>query len=359
MDSKLIKKLLDRKKEGTIRSLSNFEGFIDFFSNDYLGLSELKVNSSISIFGATGSRLISGNSRQAIECEQKLSDFFESESALVFNSGYDANLGLFSSVPQKGDTIIYDEYIHASVRDGIRLSNANSFSFKHNSIIDLRTKLRNSAGTIYVAVESLYSMEGDIAPLKQIADLVSEFSAYLIVDEAHSCGVFGKDGRGIVDALELNDQVFARIITFGKAYGSHGACVLGKRSLIDYLINFARSFIYTTALPPSEYHRINQIIELRSINDLQKSLHDNISYFRGNLKSNFLISEINSPIQILRIGEISKTKHISDLLLNKNIAVKPIFSPTVKSGMESIRICIHSFNTKDEIDSLIEVCKTA
>lgn len=358
MDKKLLDKISKRKSEGTLRSLSYFKGDTDFYSNDYLGLSSFTSNDiDNSKHGSTGSRLISGNSTEAIKCEQALADFFRTESALVFNSGYTANLGIFSAVPQRGDTILYDEKIHASVRDGIRLSLANSYSFKHNSITDLRVKLNAAKGTIYIAVESLYSMDGDIAPLKDLLEISKEYSAYLIVDEAHACGIFGEKGRGIVDGLNLADKVFARVITFGKAYGSHGACVLGDKNLIEYLINFARPFIYTTALPANDYSRIEQIVRSEEIPKQQKKLHQNITYFRSLIKSDLLVSEINSPIQILRIGKIETLRELTKLFEKESISIKPIYSPTVKIGQECLRICIHSFNTKDEIDRLGNLLK--
>lgn len=360
MDKKLVDKISKRKSEGTLRSLSYFKGDIDFYSNDYLGLSYFSSTEIQNTkHGSTGSRLISGNSTEAIKCEQVLADFFRTESALVFNSGYTANLGLFSAVPQRGDTILYDEKIHASVRDGIRLSLANSYSFKHNSQSDLRVKLKAAKGTKYIAVESLYSMDGDIAPLKDLLEISKEYKAYLIVDEAHTCGVFGDKGRGIVDGLNLANEVFARVITFGKAYGAHGACVLGDENLIEYLINFARPFIYTTALPPKEYTRIEQIVHSEEIPIRQKKLHQNIAYFRSVLKSDLLISEINSPIQIIRIGNIEKLSELSILFEKESISIKPIYSPTVKIGQECLRICIHSFNTKNEIDRLCIILKKA
>jgi 8-amino-7-oxononanoate synthase len=190
MDAKLLDKLKARKQEGTLRSLSCLDGMIDFYSNDYLGLSKQTHLLNHSIAGSTGSRLISGNSVEAERCETFLADYFGVESSLVFNSGYDANLGFFGSVPQKGDTIIYDQFIHASVRDGIRLSNAKAYSFEHNSIEDLENKIQRAEGTVYVAVESLYSMDGDISPLERIAEICVKYGVYLIVDEAHAAGVF-------------------------------------------------------------------------------------------------------------------------------------------------------------------------
>ncbi len=356
MDRKLIDKLLKRNQEGTKRSLSFFEDGIDFYSNDYLGLARQSIlTNNKNYFGSTGSRLISGNSKEAINCEEFLAKFYKVEKALVFNSGYDANLGFFGAIPQRGDTVIYDEHIHASARDGIRLSFADSFSFQHNSLTDLERKIRRSKGTVYVAIESLYSMGGDFSPLKEIATICAENGVYLVVDEAHACGVFGEDGRGLVDKLNLTEHVFARIVTFGKAYGFHGACVLGQTLLIEYLVNFARSFIYTTALPSSDYNQIQESVLFAKEESLRKQLQDNISQFVTQLNTIQLSSEGISPIQMIRIGSVEKCKTIAEKLLNSGINVKPIFSPTVAAGNESIRICIHSFNTKEEIDQLCSI----
>ncbi len=191
MDERLLNKLLKRKEEGTLRSLSSFEEMIDFFSNDYLGLAQVSHENNLS-HGATGSRLISGTSSLILEAEKELASFFKEESALFFNSGYDANLGFFSSVPQRGDTIIYDELIHASVRDGVRLSFANHLSFAHNDVDDLERKIKQANGSVYVAIESLYSMDGDLSPLRKIQQLCDKHNAYLIIDEAHSSGVLAK-----------------------------------------------------------------------------------------------------------------------------------------------------------------------
>jgi 8-amino-7-oxononanoate synthase len=350
MDAKLIHKLNERIEEGTIRSLSRFEDSIDFCSNDYLGLARFSPVGERTILGSTGSRLISGNSREAIECEMFISQHFKTEAALVFNSGYDANLGFFGAIPQKGDTVIYDQLIHASVRDGIRLSHARSLSFEHNSLEDLEKKLRLGEGTRYVAIESLYSMDGDLSPISVIAALCKKYGAYLIVDEAHAAGVLGK---GLVDELGLSDLVFARLITFGKAYGTHGAVIVGPKILKDFLINFARSFIYTTALPPSTY----QLMQQRCMQDLievQDQLQERISRFRSQMVHDMLVSDARSPIQIVQVGTVGRTKEMADRLQRLGFAVKPIFSPTVPKGKERIRICLHAFNTQDEI---IRLCQ--
>ena len=355
MDSKLIDKLNKRKTEGTLRSLSFFDGMADFCSNDYLGLSTSVTENISNQHGSTGSRLISGNSNEAEQCESFLANYFDSEAALVFNSGYDANIGFFSAVPQRSDVILYDEKIHASVRDGIRLSFARSFSFEHNSLEDLASKLKQIKGVVYIAIESLYSMDGDLAPIEEIAELAEKYGAYLIVDEAHASGIVGENGKGIVDHLSLNSKVFARIITFGKAYGSHGAAILGSLILKEFLINFARSFIYTTALSPSSYARIKQMVELSQSEIERKKLQENILLFRSLIKLNSISSDVISPIQMIRIGDIEKTKNLSLMLQQNNFAVKPIYSPTVKIGEEGIRICIHSFNTFEEIRNFCKI----
>ncbi len=358
MDQKLHKKLLKRREEGTLRSLSLFEGGIDFFSNDYLGLAKCpSFSKADKQYGGTGSRLISGSSKEALDSEAFLAGFFSTESALIFNSGYDANLGFFSCVPQKGDTVIYDKHIHASIRDGLQLSQAKSVGFAHNDMIQLERLVQNATGTKYVVVESLYSMDGDIAPLKDITTICNKYNAWFVVDEAHACGVFGEMGRGIVDALGLNESVFARIITFGKAYGAHGAAIIGSQRLREYLVNFARSFIFTTALPPDSYERIRQMVGITDLDNRRGLLQGNIKLFRELSVDLECISEINSPIQIIRIGDVEKAISLANKLREFEINVKAILSPTVPTGHEGLRICLHSFNSKDEINTLVKLLK--
>lgn len=362
MDSKLLNKLNKRIEEGTLRSLSSFEGSVDFYSNDYLGATKftfpLEGEKSAMLNGSSGSRLISGSNRFTEDCEKELASFFGTEAALVFNSGYDANLGLFSSILQKGDTILYDEYIHASIRDGIRLGLSNSYSFKHNNTTDLEKKLSLASGTVYVSIESIYSMDGDIAPLEEIIELCFKYNAYLIVDEAHAAGVFGREGRGLVDSVIGSDKIFSRVITFGKAYGGHGACVIGSANLVQYLVNFSRSFMYTTALPPNTYSRIKNIVTDDRLHVQRTILKENVLYFNSLFQDVKIDSAIISPIKLIKIGEVSKTKFISEKLQKHKIAIKAIYSPTVPVGSEGIRICLHSFNTKEQIKMLYSIINT-
>ena len=354
MKDTLLNKLNNRINEGTYRSLSLFKDYTDFYSNDYLGLSNSSTNSFVEK-GATGSRLISGNCIEAKNAEKEIASFFKTESALMYNSGYDANIGFFSCIPERGDTVIYDELIHASVRDGIRMSFANSISFKHNDISNLESKLKISRGTIYVAIEGLYSMDGDIPPIQSILNVCNKYGAYLVVDEAHSAGIYGDKGMGLVSALGIEKEVFARLITFGKAYGSHGAVFLGNQNLINYLINFSRSFIYTTALPSNTYNINLNRIKSSLIKERQKKLQSIISYFRFIYNSERLISDINSPIQIIQIGKIEEVKLLAEKFNEREIAIKPIYSPTVPIGNERIRLCFHSFNKESEVNLLVEI----
>ncbi|MFA6946589.1 MAG: pyridoxal phosphate-dependent aminotransferase family protein, partial [Pedobacter sp.] len=240
--------LEQRRLNNSLRSLKQENDLTDFCSNDYLGFSrsgELKLlfekelkNFPEYHLGSTGSRLLAGNDSFTEDLEQEIAVFHDAESALLYNSGYDANIGLFASLPQRGDTIISDEFIHASIIDGIRLSHATRFVFKHNDLTGLEQKLKLSKGRKFIAVESVYSMDGDEAPLKEITKLAKQYHAALIVDEAHATGIFGEYGRGLVHELGLCGDVFARVITFGKGLGTHGAVILGSSQLRPYLINF-------------------------------------------------------------------------------------------------------------------------
>ena len=369
----LSRKLSLREQEGMFRVLQTHEGLIDFFSNDYLGfasnpnLDPESAGEEISPFqwnGSTGSRLISGNSKAHEELESALAKFFRAESALLFNSGYDANIGLLSAVLQRQDAVFFDRLSHASIRDGISLSSASSYGFEHNDLGDLKKKIskaRSRTGQNYVIVESVYSMDGDEAPLEQLAEYCRSENLYLIVDEAHSTGVMGQDGSGIITSLGLENEVFARIHTFGKALGCHGAAVLGSEFLKKYLINFARSFIYTTALPPREVLRISAALKQLKHSEQRDRLSLNINAFLSeienlNLTSNFIPSR--SPIQSFLLPDSSDPEEIKKVFQEHKMGAKVIFSPTVPKGQERIRICIHSFNTSSEIQRILQLLST-
>lgn len=343
LDKRLGEILSEREKKGTLRSLKSYDGKIDFFSNDYLGLSKVDTYNTTRKFSGTGSRLIAGTSNRILDIEKYIAKHFKAEAALVFNSGYDANVGLLSSIPQRNDTILYDELIHASARDGIRLSLAKSFSFRHNDLNHLEDLLKKSQGQVFVVVESLYSMDGDFSPIEDLLNLTEKYGAHVILDEAHSGGILGNHGGGISEQLAIENRLFARIYTFGKGFGSHGACIVGSTTLIQYLVNFARSFIYTTALPPQAFDRIFSILSETNFTALQQRLKTNIQFFLNS------ITQGSSPIQNIQFNSNEELKQKEELLLNEGFAVKGIYSPTVAKGEERIRICIHSFNTEDDI----------
>lgn len=345
-----------------LRSLSVPNGLIDFSSNDYLGFAtSLGLSAHLNLLqtGATGSRLITGNYVGYEATEQQIAAFHQTETALIFNSGYDANLGLLSSVPQRGDVVLYDALSHASIRDGIRLSAANAYKFEHNDLEDLARLLAQHQGkNLYVVTETVFSMDGDSPPLPRLTELCEKFGAFLIVDEAHAVGVFGKHGEGLVQEFQLEHRVFARVVTFGKALGCHGAAVLGTINLRDYLINFARSFIYTTALPPHSITTIATAYEklYSSASDMIK-LRENILHFsreqnRLGLAPFFVggKSAIGSAI----IPGNKRIREIAVALQSEGFDVRAILSPTVPEGQERIRFCLHSFNTTQQITLVLE-----
>jgi 8-amino-7-oxononanoate synthase len=290
--------------------------------------------------------------------EEQLAGIFQAEKALIFNSGYSANTAILSAIPQKGDTILYDEYIHASLKEGARLSFASRFSFHHNDMENLEKKLSRAAGEKFVVAESVYSMDGDFAPLEDILQVCQKHNAHLIWDEAHSTGIWGTHGNGIACEKALQHQVFARIYTFGKAMGVHGACIAGSAVLINYLINFARPFIYTTALPLHSLVSIREAFRfLESNNELSYILHERIHFFIEELLkypvlSNYWI-ESRSAIQAINIGGNVLTKRIAGQLQEAGFDIRAILSPTVKEGEERLRICLHVYNTEEDISQLV------
>lgn len=376
----LQKKLKERTQNDALRVLDDGNTLIDFTSNDYLGFAtneqlfaktfQLLLNHNIAENGSTGSRLLSGNHSLYHTLESTLADFHETESALVFNSGYDANIGFFSAVPQRGDVVFYDEYIHASIRDGIKMGNAKSYKFAHNSIESLKEKIelsvqtesRMSDSTIYIATESVFSMDGDSPDLKALAEFCASNNYHLIVDEAHAVGVFGVKGAGLVQQLKIAPKVFARIITFGKSMGSHGAAILGSSALCEYLINFSRSFIYSTALSP---HAIATIIAAYNYlkedgKEYQKLLLDNISFFRKKVKSLKLEKQFidsKAAIQSCIVPTNAAIKKLSNNLADGGFHVKAILSPTVPEGQERLRFCLHSYNSKEEMGLVLDQLK--
>jgi len=358
----LKRKLQERQQSGTYRELRPENGLVDFCSNDYLGFAHsavLKQNIThevsshpLSLNGAAGSRLLSGNIKYAEDLEKQIAAYHQSQAGLLFNSGYDANLGLISSLAQRGDTIILDELVHASIIDGARLSYANRYSFRHNDLESLESKLKIAKGNCFVVIESVYSMDGDIPPLSEILILTEKYNAALIVDEAHAVGLYLK---GLVCELGLQERIFARVVTFGKALGGHGAIVLGSNNLRNYLVNFARSFIYTTAASFHQLAAIKMAYQLLE-NSCEAiiNLKRNIRLFKQqvNTGENFTLLNSDSPIQCVVLKSNETAREAARQLQMNNLDVRPILSPTVAQGTERIRICLHSFNTENDLTLL-------
>ena len=364
--------LREREKAGLLRSLETAPGGIDFCSNDYLGLArDRRLRGRIAALaaenaapqGATGSRLISGNHPEIEALEAQLSGFYASEAALVFSSGFAANLGLLASLGGVVQTLVCDRLLHASAIDGGRLSGAKRVIFVHNDMRDLKARLGElpSGETAAVAVDTVYSMDGDFAPLKEIAVLAEEQDAAVVVDEAHANGVLGPAGRGGVVAAGLQDRVLARVVTFGKALGLQGGAVLCSKDLRDYLVNFARSFVFSTGVSPLWAASVQSVYDmLPDLNAEREQLLDNVSHFRGRVAESaqpWLPSE--SWIQCLRVPGARRIRRVGGVLRSRGLAALPIRAPTVPAGEERIRVCLHAHNTREEIELLFNAVDEA
>ncbi|THV00709.1 PLP-dependent transferase [Dendrothele bispora CBS 962.96] len=456
LNSALASALASREKRSIRRRLPpptpipsiSVDSPVDFTSNDYLSLASStrlrkrlleKLASSDEVLGSCGSRLLVNPSTH-VNLERRLERFFgenrgkeaveeaEAEgddplwSALLFNSGYDANVGFFTSIPQPGDVVILDEYIHASVHDGVRASRVSKDSvltFRHNSLDALRetllqlleandersTRLRDGSNSLFLAVESLYSMDGTLAPLREMSDMLEELfpndNTYMIVDEAHATGIYGTEerpGRGRVAMVGLDGasgqskgRVIARLHTFGKALGSSGAVILTTPLIRDYLINYARSLIYTTSLTHANVIAIGcsfDMVEDGTAAELSKHLLSLSAYLLNLLYSTLKSEQIppelvalpphllkhlsshhltsssstTSPLSPIIPLLTPQPRPLSAYLLSKhNLNARPISWPTVPKGADRVRVCLHAANTRQDVESLVrgvvEWCK--
>ena len=349
-----------RKSEGLLRSLNPGLRGVDFSSNDYLGLSGHPrllegAKKAIEKFGtsSTGSRLMSGDSFLFHELEEKVARFKCKESALVFNSGYQANAGIVSSLIQKGDCVFSDRLNHASIIDGIMLSGAKIFRFRHNDADHLETLLKTERGKYkdaLIVTETIFSMDGDRPPLRRMVDLKEKYDCLLMVDEAHATGIFGASGGGIVEEEGLQDRVDFVMGTFSKGLGSFGAYIAASREIIDYLVNRARSFIYSTALPPGVIGANLAALDIvREEPERRRSLLANALYFRERLGI-----KGESQIVPVVIGDQYMTVEAAKRLLEKGFRVVPVRPPTVPPGQSRLRISLTYNHTKDILDRLVD-----
>lgn len=371
----LVDQLEIRRKDGLLRSLQHMDHFIDFCSNDYLGLAKnqelnqlitkdfenwlAQNNAQISINGATGSRLISGNNSLVENFEITCAQIHHAEAALLFGSGFEANLGLLSSISQADHIVFCDQLLHASIIDGIRLGKGKKVIFNHNDWEALSTELaKYPHQTKWVVVESIYSMDGDQAPLQKYIELKQNYDFELIVDEAHSGGVYGFKGAGLVQELGLVDQVFARVITFGKAWGNAGAVVLGSQALRQYLINFARSFIYSTGPTPAHICALLATLHfIQNQDELREKLKKNITFFQGHC-SHPNWGKSQSAIQTFIVPGNQEVRRIAQLAQEKDFGLKPIVYPTVPKGEERIRITLSALTQQQDMLDLIQLLES-
>ncbi len=388
----LARPLAERRANGLARQLAaKPPGLVDFCSNDYLGLArsaelEREVAAAYALataqgqaplVGSTGSRLLSGNNALACAVEEQLCAFYGGESALLFNSGYDLNLGLFAALPQPGDVVVFDELCHNSIREGLRLMRGTSRPFLHNDCDDLERVLRDvarelapagprgEAANVIVAVESVYSMDGHVAPLARLCELCERFGASLVVDEAHGVGVLGAHGAGLVSELALERRVLARVCTFGKAMGAHGAALVGPALLRDYMINYCRPLIYSTALPA---HSLAVVAAAHSFcqrvaPERQRQLRALVDRFRAALGEDAELGRLAllSPtaVQGVIVPGNEAVQRVALALRASGFDVMPIRAPTVPKGSERLRIILHVHNSAAEVDGLVAAIKDA
>ena len=362
LDHQLRAQLNKRSEAGLLRQLRVAENKIDFCSNDYLGFARSEAlrdaihrESQATMVGSTGSRLLTGHSKLAEELEHTIATFHDSPTALLFNSGYDANVGLFTSLGRMVGHVVYDELIHASVHDGMRLSKANTAPFRHNDPKHLDEVLSAINAPALVAVESIYSMDGDACQLQAVVEVCQRHHAFLIVDEAHALGLFGQQGRGLVHQFQLQDKVAARLVTFGKSLGCHGAAVLGSEVLRQYLINYARPLIYSTFTSPHALIAIKCGYDMLSgLNFNALKIREIIGLLQLELKEVQGASLIpsDSAIQCLIVPGAVRCRAVAQQVWDAGFDVRPIVAPTVAAGQERIRICLHEFNTQAEVLAL-------
>jgi 8-amino-7-oxononanoate synthase len=368
--SRLAADLNSLASQSQLRRLQTLKG-IDFTSNDYLGLAtHARLREAIvkslrqgEVVGSTGSRLLSGNAPAWEELERELAEYAGSEATLFFNSGYAANTGLLGSLLRPEDAVFSDSANHASIIDGIRLSNARKIIFPHLDLNFLEDRLRHppAGGERFLVVESVFSMEGDRAPLRELAALACRYGAELIVDEAHATGVFGPMGRGLVAEAGLSSQVLASVHTCGKALGSAGAFVVCSETVKQNLVNRARPFIFSTALPPYFAAQIQAAVGIvREADHLRKRLHSLADALRGRLNElGFDTGTSASQIVPVLLGSNEGALCVAERLNQAGFAVRAIRPPTVPAGAARLRLSVNVKLSVEDVERLAQELKKA
>ncbi len=340
--------------------------YIVFCSNNYLDLANhpavvSAVEDAVKKYGwgAGASRLISGNMELHEGLEDVISRFKKKEATIVFPTGYMANIGAICSLVSNGDLVISDRLNHASIIDGCRLSGATFRIYPHRDVTKLEKILKKSTGYRHklIVTDTVFSMDGDLAPLPDIVKIAHNYNAMIMVDEAHGTGVFGESGIGVIEHFNLNGKVNIVMGTLSKAIGSMGGFVSGDTDLINYLRNKARTFMYTTALPPAVCAAsIAGIKVIQADHTLKEALWSNVYYLRERLKRlrlNLISSD--SPIMPIIIGDAKKAVDVSRVLFEKGLLVPAIRPPTVPEKSSRLRITVMATHTKDDLERLLDV----
>lgn len=391
LEGKLDSQLKRRQRSSKLRSLkSSRPGSVDFSSNDFLSLATTKefrqdylreLENQILPVGSTGSRLLDGNSEYAENLEREIAHFHGAQSGLLVGSGFDGNVSIFTCLPQPGDIILHDELIHASVHDGMRMSRAASvLSFKHNCLNDFRDKLNSCVSShprrdVFVAVESVYSMDGDLAPMAEMVVIMKEIfpdgNCHLVVDEAHATGVYGPKGSGRVNELGLEKDVLVRLNTFGKAMASNGAIILCSPTIRSYLINYARPLIFTTFMSYPTLVAIKVAYDWLKSGKTEKLaarlkhlIHyldtrmRTLTYLTDRLPDGYMVLPETCPESAIFALMMREPRELAAFCQSAGFVARAVMHPTVPLGTERVRICLHSGNTEAEIDAFVEVVRS-
>jgi 8-amino-7-oxononanoate synthase len=368
VERRIARELESLREQAQFRALEILEGTdgLNLSSNDYLGLSTdprlkqaaIEAVARAERVGSTGSRLLSGNSREWEEIEEEFAAFAGTETAVYFGSGYLANIGLLSSLLRPGDTVFSDARNHASLIDGMRLSGAAKIIYPHGDMEFLEGALRaaaNGTGARAIVSETVFSMEGDVAPLAELVALARRYDAAVIVDEAHATGVWGPHGRGIAAELGLEREMLAALHTCGKALASAGAFVCGSGALREHLINRARTFIFSTAMPPYVAGQIRAALALARGAEAERAhLRAIAAALREGLTAAGLPCGTSSTqIVPVMLGTNEAALHLASQLQRDGFAVKAIRPPTVPVGTARIRISLTSKITFEDICRLV------
>ncbi|WP_427339998.1 8-amino-7-oxononanoate synthase [Caloranaerobacter sp. DY30410] len=336
-------------------------------SNNYLGLcNDIRLKEVVIDavnkygFGSGGSRLTTGSYDLHRKLEEKIAHFKGTEASLVFNTGYMANVGIISSLCDRKWVVFSDRSNHASIIDGCLLSGAKLVRYKHCDMDDLERKIRKNKGKYNLIVtDGVFSMDGDVAPLPDIIKLAKKYEIITMVDDAHGVGVLGENGSGTVSYFKVNDQIDIQMGTLSKAVGSIGGYVAGKKYFIDYFRNFARSFIFSTALPPSAIAASIKAIEIiEKDKTRRKYLLEMASWFKNKLiEAGFQVTNTITPIIPVIVGDAKNTVKLSESLLEEGIYIPAIRPPTVPKGTSRLRISLMATHTYDDLKYVIDVIK--